>query len=570
MAPLPCLLSLLAAVTGLAAALGDDAPAAGALWPAMAARVGAAWPALPPHVPSFFVVQWNQTMLGSMGEYVLPYYAIRDAAAPGSGVVAVYVPSSSINLQGYARGSDPELTLLVPLPSLAPPQLPLLPRYGWAWLWGAKVVTIPWVDCCNVTGDVSAFSFSPDGQASLTLTQTQAWVPDGGHKGRSATSEHTFTLRFDASVGYCFDIRTSIVINAAAAPAALEFINFLTPALANPWPVPAPQAVLPAAPRPTLTAWSGDAGASWRGFAMNLLAGAMLGRYNVSNSSAPSSWSLGAVSMVAPGSWSAALAFAGPYLFEQATCPTWADQHQFVRLPAAGPDGYVAAAPTFSLAFLPPAASNFIAGAASVITHVGDGSRGNGSSVMLRLGELEDFSRQPVPLTQPLRALVQASYLPDYALRREGGGGRPGPALAIKALTPNASTALYAFANALPLVPLNASTKYVARALALAPPDAECPGGGAIARVRLVLYEADDFNVIGDRLIFHDSTANATAADGWMLLTSLNFTSPPYPVYADVRLEALSATDAEPCAATAMALFDDFYFGRAEDAPRAS
>ena len=554
MAPLLRALLLLLAAERLAAT--SDAPAASAFWPALAARAGAAWPAPAAHTPSFFVTAENVSMSDSRGPYLLRVYAVRDAAA-GGGVVAAYVPAASENVEGWKQGSTPELNLLVPLPALAPAQLPPLPRYGWAWLYGAKITTIPWLDCCNITGDVAAFSFSPDYEEQWTLTQSQAWVPDGSHKGRSATSEHSFTLRYDASVGYCVDVRASLVINAAAAPREVEFVNFLTPHLANPWPQPAAHPVL-AGPRSNVTAWSGDAGATWTGFAENLLAGAMLGKYNVSWSGAggddPSPpWALGAVAMVAPGGYSAALAFAGPFLFEQETCPTWMDQHQVVRLPPPGPDGFVSAAPTFSLAYLPSTGSDLISRTASLITHVGDGTRGNGSAVMLRIGVEEDFSQQPVPLTQPLRALVQESHGADYALVG-------GPALSVRALAPANASALYSFANALPLVPLNASTSYVARARALAPPDSECPGGGAFARVRVLLYEDDDFNTQASRLLIFDS-ANATGA-AWANL-SIAFASPAWPMYADLRLEALSATDAQPCSAGAAALFAGVFFGEA-------
>lgn len=543
--PLRAVLALLAAQR---LAASGDAPVAGAFWPTLAARVGAAsWPTPAPHTPSFFVTAENVSMVDSRGPYSLRVYAVRDAAAAG-GIVAAYVPAASENLEPYKQGATPELNLLVPLPALAPLALPPLPRYGWAWLWGAKVVTIPWLDCCNITGDVAAFAFSPDGLETWTLTQTQAWVPTGSHKGRSATSEHAFTLRFDASAGYVIDVRASIVINAAAAPATLEFVNFLTPQLANPWPVRAPHPVLPG-PRASLTAFSGDAGASWTAFALNQLAGPMLGRYNVSSAIPPAS-SLGAVAMVSPGGWSAALAFAGPFLFEQATCPTWLDQHQIVRLPPPGPDGYVVAAPTFSLGYLPREGSDFIAGAARFITHVGDGTRGNGSAVILRLGEAEDLAQQPVPLTQPLRGLVQASYAPDYIIFRNQSGG---PALAVRALGPSAASALYAFANALPLVPLNASTAYsVCAGGALAPPCA-----GAVARIVVQLYEDDDFNTLGDRtLVF--SSPNATGGGAWSAL-NVSFVSPAWPSYLDARFEALAADDETPCEAPA--LFQGLFIG---------
>ena len=528
-------------------ARGAAAEAAG-FWRAFAARVGGgAWPPPPAHVPSFFATAENVSMAGSRGPYVLRVWAVRDAAA-GGGVVAAYVPAASEDVEGWKNGATPELNLLVPLPALAPAQLPPLPRYGWAWLYGAKLVTIPWLDCCNVTGDVAGFSFSADYSETWTLTQFQSWAPNGSHPGRSATSDHEFTLRYDANVGYVIDVRASMIINAAAAPRTLEFVNFLTPQLANPWPQRAPHPVLPGA-RSTVTAWTADAdGASWSGFAENLLAGAMLGQYNVSASSG-----VGAVVMAAAGSWSVALAFAGPYVFAQATCPTWMDQHQIVHLPPPGPDGFVVAVPTFSLGYLPASASDFVVANARLVSHVGDGTRGNGSGVILRLDMLEDLGDQPMPLTEPLRGLVQAAYQRDYdVVAAPGGAG--GRALAVPALTPSAAQALYAFANALPLVPLNASTEYAVRAgAALAPACA-----GAVARLVVSLYEDDDFNSpFANHVLI--TSANATG-ENWQAL-ALTFTSPAWPMYLDARFEALAESDDSPC--NESAYFANLFIGHA-------
>ena len=163
------------------------------------------------------------------------------------------MPAASEDVEGWKQGATPELNLLTPLPSLAPTILPPLPRYGWAWLYGAKVVTIAWLDCCNITGDTSSFSFSVNGAPQLTLIQTQAWVPGGNKPGRDALSEHTFTLLYDTAVGYHIDIVASLRINAAAAPPRVEFVKFLKPHLANPWPT------IPST-RSNVTAWTADAG----------------------------------------------------------------------------------------------------------------------------------------------------------------------------------------------------------------------------------------------------------------------------------------------------------------------
>ena len=233
------------------------------------------------------------------------------------------------------------------------------------------------------------------------------------------------------------------------------------------------------------------------------------------------------------------------------------DQHQFVSFPSPLPaGGYVTVAPTFSLAYLPPAASDAILSSVQVITHVSDGTRGNGSAVMIRLGVLEDFSQQPVALTEPLRALVTVRYNPDYKLV-DAGAGR-GRALSV-APVPNPSD-FYAFSNMQPLIPLNASTAYLGRAAALPPYSSACPG--SVARLVVMLFEDDDFNTQNDRLLLY-SSINATGSQ-WQAL-NLSFTSPPWPSYADVRFEAYEGLPA--CTDKTPALFDNFFFGRAEDAP---
>jgi hypothetical protein len=438
---------------------------------------------------------------------------------------------------------------------LAPANLPPLPRYGWAWLYGAKVVTIPWLDCCNITGDTNGYSFSEDYRSEWTLTQFQNWYPNGTHKGRDAQSLHTFTLRYDTVVGYRIDITTSLVINEAAAPKTVEFINFLTPQLANPWPFPASHDFLPN-PRSSITAWSSDIGITWKGFAENILSGAMLHTYNISNPSINSS-SLGAVVMASNNGWSAALAFSGDGLtFLQATCPTWMDQHQIVMLPLPGPDGFITLSPTFSLAYLPSLASNDILSRVNLITHQGDNTRGNGSAVLLRLGVVEDFETQPIELTTPLRALAQVWSSPDFRLVKLDNG----TALSIQTLTPVDASNFYSFANSVPLVPLNVSTRYQFQALALAPSRLLCPSGfEGIAQIAIGIYEDDDFNT-PFRFIWYNST-KVTGDQGWTSLF-VSFTSPSWPSYADIRFISTGGEDDKnKCSSNTSALFDNIYFG---------
>lgn len=522
---------------------------ASSFWSGYQAKVPA-WAPLQPHTPSFHVLQNNVTHLGFNGTYQTTYYEIRDASTPNDGIVAVYIPGASENVEGWKQGMDPELNLLVPLPSLAPTTLPALPRYGWAWLFGAKVVTISWLDCCQITGDSHSFSFSADHAPTLTLTESQAWVPTGSKPGRDAVSTHTFTLTYDTYVGYRVDIVTALRINAPAAPSKVELINFLTPHLANPWPYPNTPDLL-GGPRSNTTAWTSDLGDTWAGFAENLLSGAMLHTYNISTNTS----GVGAVSMLSPGGYSATLAHGaseGGLQYFQATCPTWMDQHQFVLLPPAGGDGYITTAPTFSLAYLPPTASlaTLGGGALTLITHTNEGSRGNGTGVVLRIGVVEDFASQPMPLTSPVRGLVRTYFSADYSIV-DAGQPKGGKALKVPAQPPSSLDNLFAFANPQPLIPLNASTTYVLKAAVL--PPYPCPGG--YAQLVVKIYEDDDFNT-PVRLLNYTSP-NATGGE-W-LNSELAFTSPPWVSYADIQFQAV-AEGIVNCSAH----FTDVYFGQPE------
>lgn len=310
----------------------------------------------------------------------------------------------------------------------------------------------------------------------------------------------------------------------------------------------------------------------------------MLGTYPLPNSA-------GAVVLLDPSSSSSSpsqpaapavgISYSGPYQFLQATCPTWMDQHQMLRFPPApGPDGYYVLQPSYSIRYLPPAAAAYLQPNTTlhVITHVGDGSRGNGSSAMMRVGALESFGDEPVPLTEPVRALVQAHYQPDYTIVNINGSN----SLAVTPVTPAAAGQFYTLSNPQPLIPLNASTVYVlsARAYLLPPPaasttssthaavtgaaaDAAGTVGCALsAWLACGVYEADDFNV-QQRLAWHNSTV--TGVVGRWLPLSVTFTSPVWVSYADLRLMAVAdcgnATGSTN--STGIVYFDNFLFAPA-------
>jgi hypothetical protein len=457
--------------------------AAAAVWAALAAS--AALPLQPAHAPVFSLSLENLTLVGASAPYTLPVHVVRDtgsgAPQPRGVVVAAWTERTSFLVQTGGGGLG-EFSLLAPSPALAPRELPALPRYGWAWLWGAKATTVTWLDCCGVTGDESGWTIAaaPDG-ASVALRQWQRWLPNGSHAGRDAYSEHNFTLAWDRVYGYTVEAVTRLRINAAAAPAAAEFVNFLPPRLASPWPPglapggwPAPPAGAPlppgAGPWPlphaTATLWANDSAATaFTGFGDNLLAGAELGTYALARAA-----TAGVVLVAARGAHAPGLAYGlspgdGNASFLQQTCPTWMDQHQLLRLPPAGADGFVDVAPAWSLRWAPPAAADWALARATLL-HSADAPPANPpprwfASNMLRVGAVETFEAQPVPLTAPLRALVTAKYAADYDVVAQPGVGLNGSGAAWRVAAraeAAASADSYAFANQQPLIPLNAST----------------------------------------------------------------------------------------------------------------
>jgi hypothetical protein len=486
--------------TSTLAIVPADVPAAG-FWATYASTAGLS--PLPAHTPQFFLEQVDVPFLGSAGPYNVPLVLVRDAAAQNA-VVATYAPRTSFAVQTNASENG-ELNLLGGTPSTIPLDLPTLPRYGWAWLYGAKVTTYTWLDCCSVTGDTHGSTLVADGpsNATVTLNEWQAWVPNGTHAGRDAVSNHTFTLRWDATYGYVVDALTSLRINAKAAPATAEFLNMLTPRLMQPWP----EGGLLGSPFPrsNMTAYANDTeGRAWVGFANNILAGAELRTYDLPTL-------VGGVVFVTPASpefpaaGSPAIAFGADegsgITFRQMTCPTWADQHQVVVFPPSpGPDGYFTLLPSFSVRFLPEPAADHIY-AHTDLLHADGGSRGPPpgvplsrwfNSTLLRVGVVDSFEADPVDLTSPVRALAQAWSSPDYVLLTGPPGtgrGNSTAALVVQAVSADAADAPYAFSNPQPLVPLNLSTNYVASAWF-----APRTNGSFEAWLWVGIYEADDFN----------------------------------------------------------------------------
>ena len=595
--------------------------AAAQFWDTLAASTQL--PLQPPHTPFFTVTLEHVPYNGAVGPYTLATHVVRDQAAGGV-VVAVWVEDDSVGQEHNITGLTPGLNLLAPTPAMAPLELPTLERYGWAFLYGARLVTISWLDCCSITGDAygATFTAAPDG-ASATLSQWQSWVPTGHVPGRTGSSVHNFTIAWDPVYGYSVDAVTSLRINSAslAGLQAVEFLNFLAPTLLQPWPAGArvgtwggthpSGAPLPAElgpwplPLSTHTAYTNDsAGAAWTGFANNVLAGGEMDRYYMQPTT-------GATVYAVPGGYSPGLAWAaspaqGAAGMAQETCPAWGDQHHFVLLPAGpGPDGYFTLAPQFALRWAPPPISQRVL---AQLTDVHSSPPPPGypyppprwsASNFLRIGALEDFEAQAVPLTQPLRALT-------YSTGRSGpvgydydvvpGQGRGGSAAwRLAAMLPSEAAQPAAFQSPVPLLPLNASQGYALSAWVrlgagwhpsatallwvglyeetlIAGPgpsygrlayfnSSVLTGGGVGGGAAAWVSEA----VTGGRPVLRSSSsrsrssgsasANSSAqADGWTLL-DIHFVAPPWASFADLR-----PIVASPAGSADFVLVDDWLF----------
>lgn len=497
------------------------------------------------HKARFRIEAENRWMQGSNGSYVLPISTIRDIAA-NDGIVAVYVRRDSFISQtnGAPMG---EINLLSHDPAGLSSEIPDFARYGWAYLWGQRLTTIPWLDCCSETGDLQNYSLqvSPDA-ASVLLTETQIWYPNGTKIGRDAQSQHNFTVRLDPSLGYVVD--ASLYLRTNQSQKSVELTNWLPAVLANPWPTGqwSPGAQVDGRTyfndRGSVTLWPTPPGsnvtAPFVGFSENLLAGAMLSQYEVGNF----------VATVAPGRYSPVLSHSGNYTFLQATCPTWMDQHQMVVYPPANPDGYFVLNPQFRMAFLPPHMSDILYENVELITW-NESTHRPGSAVILRLGELEGFepAQEPVALTQPLRGLVEQWYNSDLTINRTVGFNGSSSSLELFAMSPTDAAQFYAFALSQPLVPVMANTSYTFTAWVL--PVAANSTTTVTSYLRCDTFEADDFNVQIRQIGRNSSFVSSPAP--WTRL-SITFTSPTWDSYADIRFVAIGSGS----------LFvDDMYFG---------
>lgn len=234
-------------------------------------------------------------------------------------------------------------------PTRTPEQPPFAPdRYTWATLLGTRITVTPWYGDMRSTSDERKLGFSGGGD-SLTLTNTETW-----HTGKRATSEYAMTLRCDPVLGYVWDISTrfatSVGTNAKGEAERVEFLNWQVKTThmgrrhEKSWP----------------DGWTHERTVFYReddrlvGFYMNPEANdrSKFKRTPVKEG--------GYVAMLpGPEGWGVALAHLdkGGAGCNNATCNMWADQHNYLQLPAKpDADGMYRVAARWRFQALPPEA----------------------------------------------------------------------------------------------------------------------------------------------------------------------------------------------------------------------
>ena len=289
------------------------------------------------HVPAFSAQQEDYVFTKAAGKETLRFWTIKD----GSNTVAVLH-------EGLCQ-----LDMITFDPTKAPTKPPFAPDgYSWGKLLGTRITTAAWYGDMSPSGDHRVITFSGGG-ASLTLTVTETWS-----KIRKGESAYIMVLRVDPILGYVWDCDTKLAtnsgLNAKGERERIEFFNWQVKTThmgwrhEQPWP----------------DAWTHERTVFHRdddklvGFYMNPEANdrGTFKRTPVKDG--------GYVAMLpGPDGWGVALAHLakGPYACNNATCNMWADQHNYLALPAQpDADGMFRVAAKWRFQAIPPEAVTLI------------------------------------------------------------------------------------------------------------------------------------------------------------------------------------------------------------------
>ncbi|MEI7831834.1 MAG: hypothetical protein WCJ56_01360 [bacterium] len=342
------------------------------------------------HVANFSVSDEEFTFKEYSGPQKRTYSVIKD----GDKYVAVY------------DKDEPKLDMITFDPEKTSAIINMPNRYNWTTLLGTRLSTCIWYDGFSSSGDVKKNTFSGGGK-TITLTCSEQWTrkpkmdkdgkpvlkADGTPEttGRNATSDYVFTLRCDPILGYVWDISTRLVTDDTSKKTP-EMFNVQPGRLADPWP----------------DKWNYDrtlftpAGSDKiKGWWNNLKAADISDNNGVQNFVIRDGGFVGFFTNKNDEGWGVALEHTSFNRVKayNATCNYWEDQHNIVAMPAPDANGKMTVDLRWRFLGTPPEITKAILDKTEVMDF------GKANQVMVRLGMLEDFEAQPLPLTSNYRAL---------------------------------------------------------------------------------------------------------------------------------------------------------------------
>lgn len=447
------------------------------------------------HVPHFTISPREFTFQEVTGPQRRQLWVIQDADR----YVGLYNPESS------------ELDLISLSPTDAPRRLSLPTRYHRGTRLGTCVQTLPHADGWPAAGARHHFDFRTDG-TTVTLTEVRNWNAE-----RHALAHQIVTLRCDPVAGYALDMTCQFSTNDPGTRYA-DLISIFPARIANPWP----------------DRWQYDRflytpGASARlsGWWNNPVTAALTGgahqAFSVRNG--------GYIAWVSDAwGWGLALTRRSQkrLAFSNVTGGVWLEQHTRVALPDT-PDvsGIYFVRALFHLQRVPPEAASAMLRQAEMLPF--DGKR----CVMVRLGGLEAFDDQPLPLTTNVRGV----WSPELQLtEEEAHSGKK--SLKVLARPREKTSGQENFLLPAPQIPLEAGGRYRLEAWV------KVVGANTEGFVSADLY-ADDLR-LAER-VKRQKTSSVQSGEGWKQVR-LEFEADASGPYLDLRFVALG---------TGTAYFDD-------------
>lgn len=376
------------------------------------------------HRPEFSVAQEDRVFLNADGGHREPLWVIRD----GQRLVALYSPTLG------------HLELFTHDPAQGQAKLNVGPRYHLPRLIGTRVSTRIWL----APLETFEYNFGGSGRA-LKLVETNRWQPSGRQAlGVNVESNYTLTLRLDPVCGYTIDMDCRLLMDKipngkdGKPLASAEWCNLLAGHVSDVWPGRA---------RYDKTVFSqlGLPVGRYRGWWNNLAAS----DHSDDDATKMRVREDGFVAFLADkDGWGPALVCISPHEHSLATGNVWQDQRNILAMPAeADLDGKYRMSTRFRLVFLPPEVT------AEVLKNTAVDDFQGARAVMVRIGVLEDFEDQPLPLTTPVRGGYpvgevttdqahsgKKSLLVKGSSRAQAAKGMPGSPLAPQILLDENST----------------------------------------------------------------------------------------------------------------------------------